>query len=121
MAVTFTPKLHVPAAAMLPPDSDTTCEPATAVIVPLPQVPVRAGGVATSRPAGNESLKATPFNASEALGLVIVKVSVVEAPSPMDAAPNAFAIVGAAPTVRLAVALLPVPPLVEVIAPVVFV
>jgi hypothetical protein len=90
-------------------------------MVPLPQVPVSAAGVATTRPEGKESVNATPFNASEELELLILKLSVVEVPRPMDAAPNVFAITGAAPTVRLAVAVLPVPPLVEVMAPVVFV
>jgi hypothetical protein len=121
MAVTFTLKAHEPLAAMLAPEKVINCEPVTALIVPFPQVPVSPAGVATTRPDGNESSKATPFNASEELGLVMVNESVVEALSPIDAAPNVSTRTGAAPTVRLAVAMLPAPPLVEVTTPVVFV
>lgn len=52
-------------------------EPATAAIVPPPQVPVTPLGVATTRPAGSESVKPTPVNESPVLGLVTVKVSEV--------------------------------------------
>jgi len=52
---------------------------------------------------------------------VIVKVSVVEPARPTDAAPKDFAMLGGAPTVRFAVAVFPVPPLVDVTEPVVFV
>src|SRR5437773_260375 len=93
--VTFTLKLHdaLPASValarlMLP-------DPATAVIVPPPQLPVSPFGVETTRPAGSVSVKPTPVNV-EALGLVIVKLSEVEPPSGMLAAPNAFTIVGGA-------------------------
>jgi hypothetical protein len=55
-----------------------------------------------------------------AFGFVIVKVRLVGSPRVRVAAPKALAIVGGAGTVRVAVALLPVPPLVEVIGPVVF-
>src|SRR4029077_4949557 len=54
-------------------------------------------------------------------GLLILKVSEVLAFSKMLAAPKALVIVGAEETVRLAEAVLPVPPLVEVTLPVVFV
>ncbi len=91
------------------------------MIVPLPQVPVTPLGVETVKPAGSESVKATPFNANEALGLVIVKFSDVEPASPMDAAPNVLAMDGGVPTVRFAVAVFPVPPLVDVTVPVVLV
>src|ERR1051326_1916943 len=51
----------------------------------------------------------------------MLKVSEVLAFSRMLAAPKAFVIVGGVATLRLAVAVLPVPPLVEVTFPVVFV
>src|SRR6185437_7403589 len=67
------------------------------------------------------SVNATPFNVIPVLGFVMVKVSEVVPFSGMLAAPNTFAIDGGVATVRFAVAVLPVPPLVEVTAPVVLV
>jgi hypothetical protein len=61
--VTFTEKVQELLAAIVPPERLIVPEPATAVMVPLPQVPVRPFGVATIRPAGSVSLKATPVNA----------------------------------------------------------
>jgi hypothetical protein len=52
---------------------------------------------------------------------VILNVSEVVPFSGMLAAPKALAMLGAVATVRLAVAVLPVPPLAEVTAPVVLV
>ena len=54
-------------------------------------------------------------------GLLSVKVNEVLAPTKMLDAPKALVIVGGVATVRLAVAVLPVPPLVEVTLPVVLV
>ena len=56
-----------------------------------------------------------------AFGLLILKVRDVEPFSRMLAAPKALVIVGGVATVRLAEAVLPVPPLVEVTLPVVLV
>ena len=117
--MTLTLKVHEPLAAIVPLARVTLCEPAAAVIVPLPQVPVRPFGVATAKPAGSESVKATPFRAN-ALGLLIVKLSDVEFASPIEAAPNVLAMVGGVATVNVAVAVLPVPPFVEVTEPVLF-
>ena len=91
--------------------------PATAVTVP-PHVSARPFGVATTRPAGSVSVKPTPVSAVAAFGLVSVNVSVVVPFTTMLAAPNALAIVGGATatTVRLAEAVPPVPPSVEVTA-----
>src|SRR5258708_1335717 len=92
---------------------------ATAVAVP-PQVLVSPLGVATTRPAGRLSVKATPVSGIVlAAGLVIVKLSEVEPFSAMAAAPNDLVMVGGVATLMLAVAVLPVPPLVEVTLPVV--
>jgi len=91
-------------------------------MVPTPQLPVSPFGVEITRPAGNVSVKATPVNVVEALGLLIVKLSEVDPFSGMLAAPKDFTIVGgttAPPTVTLAEAVPPVPPPNEVIAPVV--
>ena len=67
------------------------------------------------------SLNATPVSASDAFGLLSVKVNDVFAPTRMLAAPNALVMVGGVATVKLAEAVLPVPPLVEVTLPVVLV
>ena len=119
--VTLTLNVQEPAAAIVPPASATLCEPAAAVTVPLPQVPVSPLGVETVSPAGKESVKATPANASEVFGLVIVKLSEVEPASPMDVARNALEMLGGVATVNVAEAVFPVPPFVEETFPVVFV
>ena len=66
--VTFTLNVQELFAAMVPPVRLIVPEPATAVMVPLPQVPVRPFGVETIRPAGSVSLKATPVSALVVLG-----------------------------------------------------
>ena len=119
--VTFIEIAHELLIANVPPDKLAEPAPATAVAVP-PQVLVNALGVATTRPAGRLSVKATPVSAIVlAAGLVMVKVREVDPFRAIEAAPNALVIVGAEATVRLAVAVLPVPPLVELTAPVVLV
>jgi hypothetical protein len=118
--VTFRLIVHEVFAASVPPARLIDPDPAAAVTVPL-QVVVRLFGVATCSPAGSVSLNATPVRASDVFGLLSVKVSEVFAPTRMLAAPNALVIVGGVPTVKLAEAVLPVPPLVEVTLPVVLV
>jgi hypothetical protein len=82
-----------------PPDRLIEPVPAVAVTVP-PQVLLNPFGVATTRPAGRLSVKATPFNATVfAAGLLIVKVREVEPLSGIVDAPNALLIVGGAMTV----------------------
>ncbi len=112
--VTFTEKLQEPPAAIVPPLRLITPVPAVAVIVPAPQVPVTPFGVEITRPAGSVSLKATPLKATVAFGLLMVKLSEVEPFSGMLAAPKALTMVGGATTVMDALAVLPVPPLVDV-------
>jgi len=107
--------------ARLAPLNETVPEPATAVIVPPPQEPVRPFGVATTNPAGRLSVKASPVRVMLAAGLETVKLSDVDPFSGIVAAPNPFAIVGGNATVRFALAVLPVPPFVDVTALVVFV
>jgi hypothetical protein len=55
----------------------TVLDPAVAVIVPPPQLPVSPLGVETTRPAGSVSVTPTPVNV-DALGLVIVRLSEVD-------------------------------------------
>src|SRR6202045_3774575 len=108
-------------AVSVPPDKLTLPLPAGAVMVPLPQVPVSPLGVATTKPAGKLSVKATPLSATLVFGFVMVKLSEVVPFSGICAAPKDLVIVGAAATVRFAEAVLPVSPLVEATFPVVLV
>src|SRR5262249_38139503 len=78
-------------------------------------------GVETTRPAGRLSVKATPFSVTLVFGFVMVKLSEVLPFSGILAAPNTLAMLGGVATVRFAVAVLPVPPLVELTLPVVLV
>src|SRR5262245_12070265 len=105
---------------MLPPVRLMLVLLAAAVTVP-PQEFVTPGVLATCKPLVNVSLNAIPFSATVfAAGFVIVKVTVVVPFSEMLSARNALLIVGGATTFRSAVLLVvPVPPSVEVIAPVV--
>jgi len=107
-------------AASVPAERVTLEEPAAAVAVP-PHVLVRFGVEATTSPAGKLSVKAMPLSATLVFGFEMLNVSDVVPFSGIVAAPNALAIEGGEATVRLALAVLPVPPLVEVTAPVVFV
>ena len=107
--------------------------PFTAIVAPVRAIPVGAVVVsvpphtvdvplATVNPVGNVSVNATPASATVlAAGLVMVKVSDVVAFSAIVEGLNTLAIDGGATTVRFALAVLPVPPSVEVTAPVVFV
>src|SRR5215471_13249554 len=105
---------------MLPPVKLMLVLFAAAVTVP-PQELVTPGVLATCSPLVSVSLNAIPFSALVfAAGLVMVNVTVVVPFSEMLAAPNALLIVGGATTFTVAVLLVvPVPPSVELIAPVV--
>src|SRR5262249_58919890 len=122
LPTTFTAKVQEPPAAMVPPERLTTEEPETVpvVMVPAPQEPVRPLGVATIKPLGRVSLKATPVKATVALGLVMVKVKLVVPFSGMLAAPNALVMLGGPITVIDAVLLVaPAPVSFDEIGPVV--
>src|ERR1051325_210087 len=120
--VTFTTIVQVaPGVAMLPPVRLMVVELAAAVTVP-PQVLLTPGVDATCSPFVSVSLNATPV--SEVVltaGFVMVNVTVAVRCSGIAAAPNALLIVGGATILIVAVLLVaPVPPSVDVIAPVVF-
>jgi len=117
---TFTETVQLALAANVPPERLMLPDPAVAVAVP-PQVLFKALGVATTRPAGRLSVKAIPVRARLVLGFWMVNVNEVVPFRGISAAPNTLAIEGGVATVKLAVAVLPVPPLVEVTFPVVFV
>ena len=92
---TLTLKLHEALTASVAPERLTLLDPAAAVIVPPPQLPVRPLGVATTSPAGIVSVKPIPLREYlEPLGFDRVKVSDVALFKATLAAPNAFAIVG---------------------------
>ncbi len=110
--VTFTENVQELLAAIVPPVRLIVPEPAVAVMVPLPQDPVRPLGVETTRPAGSVSLKATPVS-PVALLFWMVKLRLVDPFNGMVAAPNVFVIVGGPTTVMDAFDVLPVPPFVE--------
>src|SRR5260221_167751 len=100
--VMLTVKVQVLLAAIVPPVSEMLPEPATAVAVP-PQVLVRPLGVATTRPAGRGSVKATPAcGAALVAGLVVEKVSEVAPFRGTAAAPKVLAIDGGATTLIMA-------------------
>src|SRR5581483_6004699 len=115
---TFTEKVQLAPTPRLAPDILTALPDALIV----PQDPVRPLGEATIMPDGIASLKATPVSPMvfEA-GFVIVKLRVVVPFTGMRAAPNALVSTGGSSTARLADAVAPLPPSVEVIASVVFV
>lgn len=117
--VTLTEKLHDPLVAIVPPERLIVFPPAPAEIVPDPHVPLSPFGVDTTSPEGSVSVNATPVSTTVfAAGLVMVKVRVVFPFSEIVVGLKDFAMDGGATTVRFAVAVLPVPPLLEVTAPV---
>lgn len=118
---TFTETTHDEPDANVPPARLADPDPATAVDTP-PQVLVKPLGVAITNPAGKLSVNAIPVRLIVLMaGFEILKVSDVVPFSGMFATPKVFAIVGGAATDRFAVAVLPVPPFVEVTFPVVLV
>jgi hypothetical protein len=117
--VMLTTIVQLPPAAIVPDARLMLPDPALAVVVPA-QVLLNPFGVATTSPLASVSLKATPLSAVPAFGLVMVKVSVVLAPTRIVPVPNAFVMVGGATTVTVAVLLAaPAPVSVAETAPVV--
>src|SRR5216684_7375709 len=119
--VTFKDTVQEVLMARVPADKLKEPAPATAVVVP-PQVLVKPLGVATTSPAGRLSVNASPVSGMVlAGGLVMLKVRLADPFNGMLAAPKLLVIVGGVATAKLAVAVLPVPPLVELTFPVVLV
>jgi len=119
VGVTFTLTAHELLSAILPPVRLIDVLPAVAVNVP-PHVLLAPGTAATCRPVGKVSLTATPLKAVPVLGLVMVKVKLEVPPTVVLAGEKALLMLGGATTVSMAVLLPePVPPSVEVTAPVV--
>jgi hypothetical protein len=121
VAVTFAPTRQDAPGAKAAPVRLTDVEPAVAIAVP-PQVLLSPLGVVTTKPAGKLSVNATPvIETTLAAGFVMRKLSEVEPFTATLAAPKDFAMTGGLATVRFALAVLPVPPFVELTAPVVLV
>lgn len=122
LSVTLTEIVQfVPGVDVAPPLRFSTVSVGFGVNVP-PQLFVTLGTDATLMPAGSASEIATPVSvtpAAFAAGLVMVMVRVEVPLTPMLVGLKAFVTVGGATTVRTAFAVLPVPPLVELTAPVV--
>jgi hypothetical protein len=118
VALTFTRNVQEVPGGSVAPERLTAFDPETAVMLPPPHDPVRPFGVATTRPVGNVSAKATPVSAT-VLALATVKLRLVLPFDTMREAPNDFVIEGGTTTATLAVAVTPVPPSVDVIAAVV--
>jgi hypothetical protein len=83
------------------------------VIGPPPQEPVSPLGVATAKPTGSVSVKATPVSAMVVFELVMVKLRLALPPTATVDDPKLFVIDGGPKTAMLAVEVLPVPALVE--------
>jgi hypothetical protein len=119
--VTFTVTAQEALAASVPPDKLSEPEPAAAVAVP-PQVLFNAFGVATTSPAGRLSVNDSPVSDTLVFGFVMLMVSDVVPFNGILVAPKLLVTVAGEATIRVAVLLVaPVPPLVELTAPVVFV
>jgi hypothetical protein len=100
--------------------------PVFAAIVPPLHEPLNPLGVETTSPAGSVSVKPMPLKEAAALGFAMIKLRLVLPFNGIDETPNVLVMSGGAtfaggPTVRLADAVLPVPALVDVTAPVVLV
>jgi hypothetical protein len=120
--VTFTENVQPALATSVAPESEMVPEPAVAVMVPLPHDPVRPFGVATINPAGRGSLNPTFDSEAPELGFCTVNERDVVPPTGIVTAPNTLEIVGgaaAAVTPNVVLAVEPVPPFVELTAPVV--
>ena len=100
-------------AARVAPDKLMRFVPWVDVMVP-PQELVKPLGTEINNPAGSVSLKPTPLSGPLALGLLMVKLKVVEPPTGIVSAPNASLIAGGASTVTEAFEVFPAPALAEV-------
>jgi hypothetical protein len=103
--VTFTLNEQELLAARVAPDRLTLPDPAVAVIVPPPQLPLRPFGVAICNPLGNGSVTVTPVSDAAAFGLLMLKLSDVVPFTGILLAPNDLLIVGGVAAVTAVVSL----------------
>src|ERR1700722_3750051 len=92
--IRFTANVHEAVAARDAPERMTLVDPAAAVIVPPPQLPVKPFGVLTTCPTGRVSVKPIPLKDRLALGLDRLKVRVVLPFNATLPAPNSFRMTG---------------------------
>src|SRR5580658_1565829 len=92
--VTFTANEHEAVAAREAPERMTLLDPAAAVMVPPPQLPVKPFGVPTTCPAGRVSVKPIPLRDRLVLGLDRLNVRVVLPFNATLPAPKALPIMG---------------------------
>src|SRR5258706_16462151 len=100
----------------VPPVGLILLRPVSVTVPPL-QLPTTVGGVANTTIPGSVSLTATPASTVVAFGLLMTKVMVDVPLSAMLVGANDLMMFGGwivIPTARTALAVLPVPPLVEV-------
>jgi hypothetical protein len=119
--VTSTKTVQVAPLAIEPPENEIEALPAVGVNVGVPQPLVLALGVVVTTMAagnvGNVSLNWIPVKVVEALGLVRVNMRVVGLPAGTEFGKNVLLSVGGESAVRLSAAVDPVPPFVELTAP----
>jgi len=113
MPFTFRLKVQDAVGARVAPERLITLVFCVAVIVPPPQLPLSPLGVEIIRPAGKVSLNPIPVSVVDVFGLLMVKLRLVEPFNGMLPVPNALLMLGGATTVIEALAVLPVPPSVE--------
>ena len=116
-AVTVAVTVQLPLLGIPPPERLMIIDPGVAMAVP-PQVEVKPLGLATTKPAGSESVKATPVSATKLFGLVIEKLTVVVPPGMNLLGTNDLLITGGATTSRVADAVLPDPAILATTLPV---
>jgi hypothetical protein len=117
VTVTLKLQLLLPPVPSVPPVNEIILG---AVVLSVPPHVEVGPEVATVTPAGSVSVKLMPVRFCDPFGLVMVKLSEVVAPSSTLEDPNDLETVGGAATLNIAVfEVVPVPPLVELTAPVV--
>jgi len=119
IANTLTEKVQEDPGASVPPARVMVLPSMGAVTVPVPQVPT--GAAFTKTPAGRVSVNPMPVSGMLLFGLVIRNVSVLLLFTGMLVGLKDLTMLGGAATISVAEAVRPVPPLVELTAPVVFV
>src|SRR3982751_4360005 len=99
-AVTVAVTVQAPLDEIEPLDRLIAPEPGDAVAVP-PQVEIKPLGLATTKPDGRASVKATPVSAAKLFGFVMEKLTVVVPPGRNLLGTNALLMDGGAITVRV--------------------
>jgi hypothetical protein len=107
-AVTAAVTVQVPLDEIEPPERLMVPEPGDAVVVP-PQVELKPLGLATTKPGGRASVKATPVSAAKLFGFAMERLTVVVPPGRNLLGVKALVITGGATTSSVAEAWFPAP------------